>query len=316
MRPFLLDFLIEAHASFGLLPETLFLTVNILDRYCSKRVVYRKHYQLVGCTALLIASKYGEPGKKVPRIRELANMCCHLYEEDMFTQMERHVMVTLDWVMGPPTVDCFLRVALDDEEYIPEVEHMARYIAEMALFHKEFVSTRPSELAKASLALTRVIFNLPQPHKDDWACSYESITLVSLSQNIHHPSQILAQKYSSSHLSRVALHLEEFLIAHAAASNQATPPTPPAEQSKMSEKAASGNSTFETPQKHNPYPPNMPHGCLTPPITPDDGCFGRVYQPTNNLDGLARDCPGTPTPLKSQPVHMYPVSYYQPAAIM
>ena len=75
----------------------MFLAVNILDRYCSKRVVYRKHYQLVGCTALLIAAKYGECSKKVPHIKELASMCCSLYDEDMFIQMERHIMVTLDW---------------------------------------------------------------------------------------------------------------------------------------------------------------------------------------------------------------------------
>ena len=41
MRPYLIDFLIEAHAAFALLPETLFLTVNLLDRYCSRRVVYK-----------------------------------------------------------------------------------------------------------------------------------------------------------------------------------------------------------------------------------------------------------------------------------
>jgi hypothetical protein len=60
MRPYLIDFLIEAHSAFSLLPETLFLTVNLLDRYCSKRVVYKQHYQLVGCAALLIAAKYGD----------------------------------------------------------------------------------------------------------------------------------------------------------------------------------------------------------------------------------------------------------------
>ena len=60
MRPYLVDFLIEAHAAFQLLPETLFLAVNLLDRYCSKRVVYKRHYQLVGCAALLIAAKYGD----------------------------------------------------------------------------------------------------------------------------------------------------------------------------------------------------------------------------------------------------------------
>lgn len=36
MRPYLLDFLLEAHHAFRLLPETLHLAVNLLDRYCSR----------------------------------------------------------------------------------------------------------------------------------------------------------------------------------------------------------------------------------------------------------------------------------------
>jgi len=92
MRPYLIDFLIEAHAAFQLLPETLFLAVNLLDRYCSRRVVYKRHYQLVGCAALLIAAKYGDRKERVPMIKELKSMCCSLYDEEMFTQMEWHVL--------------------------------------------------------------------------------------------------------------------------------------------------------------------------------------------------------------------------------
>jgi hypothetical protein len=33
MRAILVDWLIEVHLKFKLLPETLFLTVNIIDRY-------------------------------------------------------------------------------------------------------------------------------------------------------------------------------------------------------------------------------------------------------------------------------------------
>jgi hypothetical protein len=39
MRPFLVDFLIEIHQQFRLRPEVLYLAMNIVDRYVSKRVV-------------------------------------------------------------------------------------------------------------------------------------------------------------------------------------------------------------------------------------------------------------------------------------
>jgi hypothetical protein len=153
MRPYLLDFLVEAHAAFQLLPETLFLAVNLLDRYCSRRVVYKRHYQLVGCAALLIAAKYGDKKDRVPTVRELKSMCCSLYDDEMFTQMEWHVLQTLNWIVGHTTVDAFLQIALSESPYDAEVEHMTLYIAEISLFHKEFVSTRPSVLARSALAL-------------------------------------------------------------------------------------------------------------------------------------------------------------------
>lgn len=50
----------QVHLKFKLMPETLFLTTNVMDRYLNTQVVERKNLQLVGMTALLIASKYEE----------------------------------------------------------------------------------------------------------------------------------------------------------------------------------------------------------------------------------------------------------------
>ena len=41
MREILNDWLIEVHLKFKLLPETLFLTVNLIDRYLSTTSIYR-----------------------------------------------------------------------------------------------------------------------------------------------------------------------------------------------------------------------------------------------------------------------------------
>ncbi|GKU12705.1 unnamed protein product, partial [Fusarium langsethiae] len=90
MRPYLIDFLIEAHTELGLLPETLFLTMNLVDRYCSKRVVYKEQYQLLGCAALLIATKYTEKKDRIPSSIELHDFCCGLYAHGMFARMEMH----------------------------------------------------------------------------------------------------------------------------------------------------------------------------------------------------------------------------------
>lgn len=297
MRPYLIDFLIEAHTAFGLLPETLFLTINLLDRYCSRRVVYKRHYQLVGCAALLIAAKYGDNKEHVPTIRELKCMCCALYEDDMFTQMEWHVLQTLGWVIGHPTVDSFLKLALEGATPDPEVEHMARYISEIAMFRKEFISKRPSDMARSSLALARCILDRPQLLHPGWAGRYESQTLVTLSQQLHRPSQVLSRKYATAEFSRVSSFLEGFLARQASIARcYVAPPTPPSDLSCMQNGrngSQNGMPGPVTPQKGQQFSFNI-NGCLTPPITPSAPEFAGY-----NL--TSKDCRRPPTPASVAP---------------
>lgn len=303
MRPYLVDFLIEAHAAFQLLPETLFLAVNLLDRYCSRRVVYKRHYQLVGCAALLIAAKYGDRKERVPMIRELKSMCCSLYDEDMFTQMEWHVLNTLEWVIGHPTVDTWLQLSLKDGSAYEdlEVEHMAWYICEIAIYHKDFVSKKPSVMARASLALAQGILGRSELSSDHDV--EVSKTILELSHKLDRPSQVLFRKYASPHMSRVSTTLDHFLQQQEIMNRQASPPTPPCEP--VMQKPAMSISAFPgTPQK--PYG-NMVNGYMTPPITPD----GEYFMNGNEMKGYhpAPRCPVTPTPSGNPYI---PQQQYQP----
>jgi hypothetical protein len=59
-RTTLVDWLVQIHARYHLTPETLWIAVNIIDRFLSKRVVSLVKLQLVGVTAMFIAAKYEE----------------------------------------------------------------------------------------------------------------------------------------------------------------------------------------------------------------------------------------------------------------
>lgn len=51
MRGILLDWLIEVHYKFKLLPETLYLCVNLIDRYLQKeKEIQKRKLQLMGGT--------------------------------------------------------------------------------------------------------------------------------------------------------------------------------------------------------------------------------------------------------------------------
>jgi G2/mitotic-specific cyclin 2 len=60
MRSTLIDWLLQVHMRYHMLPETLWTAINIIDRFLSQRIVSRVKLQLVGVTAMFVAAKYEE----------------------------------------------------------------------------------------------------------------------------------------------------------------------------------------------------------------------------------------------------------------
>lgn len=85
MRAILIDWLIEVHDKFELMNETLYLTVNLIDRFLSKQAVVRKKLQLVGLVALLLACKYEEVS--VPIVEDLVVISDKAYTRNDVLEM-------------------------------------------------------------------------------------------------------------------------------------------------------------------------------------------------------------------------------------
>ncbi|CAK9783212.1 hypothetical protein CC85DRAFT_156690 [Cutaneotrichosporon oleaginosum] len=172
MRPYLIDFIIEIHLQFRLRNEVLYLACNIIDRYVSRRVVYKRHYQLAGCAALWIAAKFEDSKERVPLVREFYDMCCAAYDQSSFIQMEAHIIETMNWTIGHPTADAWLRhMTMDPVVALKEdtrVTSMARYLMELTLYRREFIGVRPHVIAWGALRLARFILdeNTKKPTPD------------------------------------------------------------------------------------------------------------------------------------------------------
>ncbi|KAI9659722.1 MAG: hypothetical protein M1831_003620 [Alyxoria varia] len=272
MRPYLIEFLIEAHAAYQLLPETLHLAINLLDRYCSRRVVHKRHYQLVGCSALLVAAKYGDSKDRVPLIKELKSMCCSLYDDDMFVQMEWHLLNTLEWQVGYPTVESFVHLALSEKPYDAELERMTWYFCETALFHKEFVSTPPSVMASAALALALAVLGRADCSYTGWASQSDADTVYLLYQKLHNPSPVLAKKYSSTQNACVAATMDSFLRRQMSIQPEEIQNSANRHPAATPMSASKPDAMPHTPQKGQ-MAQGAPHGYMTPPITPDGPAF-------------------------------------------
>jgi cyclin B len=83
MRMILLDWLVEVHLKFRLLTDTLHLAVYIIDRYLSLKQIIRDELQLVGITAMLLASKYEEI--YIPECGDFIYICGRCLPPDIHT---------------------------------------------------------------------------------------------------------------------------------------------------------------------------------------------------------------------------------------
>ena len=86
MRGILIDWLLEVHLKFKLVPETLYLTVNLIDRYLELEPVKRDKLQLVGVTAMLIACKYEEI--YAPEVNDFVYITDNAYSKKEIQDME------------------------------------------------------------------------------------------------------------------------------------------------------------------------------------------------------------------------------------
>merc|ERR1719412_1442150 len=144
MRAILIDWLVEVHMKLRMRSETLFLTVNIIDRYLSVRPVLRKKLQLLGVVAMFIAAKYEEIDP--PRVHEFAYLTDHTYSKKEIVTMECNVLAALEYQIAVPTVVHFLdrlqRVNGCDAVH----KSLAQYALELSLLDLRSLRHPPSML--------------------------------------------------------------------------------------------------------------------------------------------------------------------------
>ncbi|KAF9821949.1 hypothetical protein IEO21_00379 [Rhodonia placenta] len=263
MRPCLVDFLVEIHFTFRLRPETLYLTLNIIDRYISRRIVYTKHYQLVGCVALWIAAKFEDAKERVPTVQDLAQICRDTYDATAFIQMEAHVLQTIQWSLGHPTAEAWLRLFccgpfIEDSK----VQHVSRFLMEVTLFHREFCGYPASAIALGSLTLARFLCGKSRQILEETEESLEVVEHLDtrLSQ-ITELSETVVKKYSYAFFSKAATFVLHFYLQGGRFSHQPLvelPMTPIRSRSSKASTPMSVSTTASDLSDDMPVTPSSP----------------------------------------------------------
>ena len=149
MRSILVDWLIEVHNKFKLQSQTLWLSVNILDRYLEKEQILRSKLQLVGVSALLIASKHEEIYP--PEVKDCVYITDHAYDRDEVVLMETAILTALEYKVSVPTGYHFLSRYLDSIQASTTIRHLASYYAERNLQESDVLCMQPHQFAAASV---------------------------------------------------------------------------------------------------------------------------------------------------------------------
>lgn len=151
MRALLIDWLCQVHNKFELVPATLYLTVNILDRFLAKKAVSRRKLQLVGCASMLLASKYEEI--YAPELKDFVSMSDNAFTCEDLLRMEGVILNVLKFTLTVPTVYKFLRRYMKIAGSSVVVQHHATYLIERSLQEYSMIKYPPSILAAAALNL-------------------------------------------------------------------------------------------------------------------------------------------------------------------
>lgn len=219
MRSVLIDWVVQVHQRFNLLPETLYLTVNYIDRFLSRRRVSLARFQLVGAVALFIAAKYEEIN--CPTVQEVAYMADNAYTVEDFFKAELFMIDVLEFDMGWPGPMSFLRRTSKADDYDYETRTLAKYFLEVTIMDHRFVASQPSWLAAGAHYLLRKILN-----KGSWTelhvfySGYTEEQLrplakiyleICLDAENHHKA--IFEKYQERRYRRLSLFVQEFLTA-------------------------------------------------------------------------------------------------------
>ncbi|CAK7326049.1 unnamed protein product [Dovyalis caffra] len=168
------------------MPETLYLMVTLLDRFLSQVKIKKNELQLVGLTALFLASKYEDFWH--PRIKDLISISAESYTRGQMLVMEKLFLKKLKFRLNEPTPYVFMLRFLkasqsdlkplwlcfgkeeavrllrldsghstpDDLRFLADkLEHLAFYLIELCLVEYKALKFKPSMLCASAIYVAR-----------------------------------------------------------------------------------------------------------------------------------------------------------------
>ena len=156
VRRMLVDWLGEVQEDWEITTDSLFLAVNLIDRYLATKqgaATSLNNLQLVGVTALLVACKVEEVS--VPVVTEFAWVTDDTYSPRQIRAMEQRLLQALGWNVTPALPTTFLHLIFNNLE-VSDAKHEERSLdyLKQGLLDSRISSMLPSLQAAAAIYLS------------------------------------------------------------------------------------------------------------------------------------------------------------------
>lgn len=159
MRAILVDWLVDVHKKYKMGSDTLFLAVQLIDRYLEVQVTAKSHLQLVGATALMIAAKFEEVHP--PQVKEFVYVTDKAYSREDVLKMEVCMLKALQFKICCPTAMHFLESYQNVNGCTDAHRDLAQYLLELSLMEYKMLKYTPSHLAAAAILLSNKLLRRP-----------------------------------------------------------------------------------------------------------------------------------------------------------
>jgi len=216
MRAILLDGLVEVHSKYRLRTVSLFLTVQVLDRYLQERQIHRKRLQLAGAAAMFIAAKF-EEGIIPLEMETGLHMCDGQFTRADFARMEVDMLNAIGFDLCTPTAGHFLDLYKQANRCDDHHGFAVQYLMELAFLDMELAGELASKSAAAATFLSNQLLHrdVYWPQAMASYTGYSAETLQPVSQKMREllvnaataDLGALYRKFSSAQYGHVARRL-------------------------------------------------------------------------------------------------------------
>ena len=158
MRSILIDWIIDVHYKFQFRDETLFMTILIIDRFCTIRQISRIRLQLLGVTAMMIACKHEEID--LPKMEDFIYITDNAYTKEDIVNLEFEILIALNFELLYPSPIKFFEYLSVNFNFDKKAHCMGKYLMESFLLDIKYIKYKASVISCACVYIVMKFFKM------------------------------------------------------------------------------------------------------------------------------------------------------------